>query len=92
MREHWADVGGSVPGSMSGTANEIYQEGIRIPPLKIMEGGRINNAAMELLLSNMRVRDERLGDFNSGIAACKTAERRLRELITRYGVIHCQLA
>ena len=86
VREHWADVGGSVPGSMSGTANEIYQEGIRIPPLKIMEGGKINNAVMELLLSNMRVRDERLGDFNSGMAACKTAERRLRELISRHGL------
>ncbi|MDE0809815.1 MAG: hydantoinase B/oxoprolinase family protein [Alphaproteobacteria bacterium] len=86
VREHWADVGGSVPGSMSGTATEIYQEGIRIPPLKIMEGGKINNAVMELLLSNMRVRDERLGDFNSGMAACKTAERRLGELIGRYGI------
>ena len=86
VREHWADVGGAVPGSMSGTATEIYQEGIRIPPLKIMEGGRINNAVMELLLSNMRVRQERLGDFNSGMAACKTAERRLSELINRYGI------
>ena len=51
-----------------------------------MEGGRINNAVMELLLSNMRVRQERLGDFNSGMAACKTAERRLSELISRYGI------
>ena len=64
-----------MPGSMSGTASEIYQEGIRIPPLKIMERGKINQAVMELLLSNMRVREERLGDFNSGMAACKTAER-----------------
>lgn len=86
VREHWADVGGSVPGSMSGTASEIYQEGIRIPPLKIMENGKINDAVMELLLSNMRVREERLGDFNSGMAACKTAERRISELIARYGI------
>ena len=53
VREHWADVGGAVPGSMSGTASEIYQEGIRIPPLKIMERGKINQAVMELLLSNI---------------------------------------
>ena len=86
VREHWADVGGAVPGSMSGTASEIYQEGIRIPPLKIMERGKINQAVMELLLSNMRVREERLGDFNSGMAACKTAERRITELIGRYGI------
>ena len=86
VREHWADVGGSVPGSMSGTASEIYQEGIRIPPIKLVERGEINHAAMEILLSNMRVRDERIGDFNSGLAACHTAERRVRELITRYGI------
>ncbi len=86
VREHWADVGGSVPGSMSGSANEIYQEGIRIPPVKLVERGVVNKAAMEILLSNMRVREEREGDFNSGLAACRTAERRIRELIARYGV------
>ena len=86
VREHWADVGGAVPGSMSGTATEIYQEGIRIPPVKIVEQGRINEPLMEVLLSNMRVRQERWGDFNSGLTACRTAERRLGELIDRYGV------
>ena len=86
VREHWADVGGSVPGSMSGSASEIYQEGIRIPPVKLLEKGKINEAAMEILLSNMRVRDERIGDFNSGLAACRTADRRLRELIKRYDI------
>ena len=69
VREHWADVGGAVPGSMSGTATEIYQEGMRIPPIKIIEAGQVNQAAMDLILSNMRVPDERLGDFRSGLAA-----------------------
>jgi N-methylhydantoinase B len=86
VREHWADVGGAVPGSMSGSATEIYQEGLRIPPVKLVEQGEINHAAMEILLSNMRVRDERIGDFNSGLAACRTAERRIRELIERYDI------
>jgi N-methylhydantoinase B len=86
VREHWADVGGAVPGSMSGSATEIYQEGIRIPPVKLVEKGVVNAAAMEILMSNMRVRDERLGDFNSGLSACRTAERRIRELIDRYGL------
>ncbi len=85
VREHWADVGGAVPGSMSGTATEIYQEGMRIPPVKIVERGKINAPLMEVMLSNMRVRDERLGDFNSGLTACRTAERRLQELTDRYG-------
>jgi len=86
VREHWADVGGAVPGSMSGTATEIYQEGMRIPPIKILEKGEINKPLLEVLLSNMRVRDERLGDFNSSLAACKTAERRLNELTSRYSM------
>jgi N-methylhydantoinase B len=86
VREHWADVGGSVPGSMSGTATSIYQEGIRIPPIKMIEGGRTNTAAMDILLANMRVPEERLGDFNSGLAACRTAERRVHEVIERYGL------
>jgi N-methylhydantoinase B len=86
VRAHWADVGGMVPGSMSGKATEIYQEGIRIPPLKILEGGRVNEAALDLLLANMRVPDERLGDFQAGLAACRVAEKRLAEICARYGV------
>jgi N-methylhydantoinase B len=86
VREHWADVGGMVPGSMSGSARTIYQEGVRIPPIKIVEAGRLNKAAMQLLMANMRVPREREGDFNSGLAGCWTAERRIREIIGRYGL------
>jgi N-methylhydantoinase B len=86
VREHWADVGGMVPGSLAGTATEIYQEGVRIPPIKLVERGTINKAAMDLVLANMRVPDERLGDFHAGMAACHTAERRIHELVARYGL------
>lgn len=86
VRAHWADVGGMVPGSMSGKATEIYQEGIRIPPLKIVEGGRMNEAALDLLLANMRVPEERLGDFQASLSACRVAERRIHEICDRYGV------
>src|SRR5215470_2170343 len=86
VRAHWADVGGMVPGSMSGKATEIYQEGIRIPPLKIFEGGRSNQAALDLLLANMRVPDERLGDFQASLSACRVAEKRIHEICRRYGV------
>ena len=86
VRAHWADVGGMVPGSMSGKATEIYQEGIRIPPLKIVEGGRMNEAALELLLANMRVPDERLGDFQASLSACRVAEARIHEICDRYGL------
>jgi N-methylhydantoinase B len=86
VRAHWADVGGMVPGSMSGKATEIYQEGIRIPPIKILEGGRMNEAALDLLLANMRVPDERLGDFQASLSACRVAEMRIHEICARYGV------
>lgn len=86
VREHWPDVGGMVPGSMSGKATEIYQEGIRIPPIKIMEAGRMNDAALEILMANMRVPEERMGDFHAGISACKVAESRINELCDRYGL------
>ena len=86
VRAHWADVGGMVPGSMSGKATEIYQEGVRIPPIKIQEGGRFNEAALDLLLSNMRVPEERLGDLQASLASCRVAEKRIHELCRRYGV------
>jgi N-methylhydantoinase B len=84
--EHWSDVGGMTPGSLSGLVTEIYQEGLRIPPLKIMEQGRINKPIMDLILLNMRVPDERRGDFHAGVAALRTAERRIREMVARYGL------
>lgn len=86
VRAHWADVGGMVPGSMSGKATEIYQEGVRIPPVKIQEAGRINQAALDILLSNMRVPEERLGDLQASLASCRVAEKRIHEICARYGV------
>src|SRR4051812_29727670 len=86
VRAHWADGGGMVPGSMSGKATEIYQEGIRIPPIKILQGGRTNEAALDLLLANMRVPEERLGDFEASLSACRVAEKRIHEICARYGL------
>src|SRR5205085_9414695 len=86
VRAHWADVGGMVPGSMSGKATEIYQEGIRIPPMKIMEAGIMNEAVLELLLANMRLPQERLGDFQASLSACRVAQTRIHEICARYGL------
>jgi N-methylhydantoinase B len=85
VRAHWADVGGSAPGSYSGLNTSIYQEGVRIPPIKIVEGGRLNRAAMALLLGNMRLPDDRQGDFDASLGACRIAERRIRRLLGKYG-------
>jgi N-methylhydantoinase B len=92
VRAHWADVGGATPGSYSGLSTSIYQEGVRIPPIKIIEEGRLNRAAMALLLSNMRLPDDRLGDFHAALGACRVAEGRIRRLLDRYGartVLRC---
>ena len=92
VRAHWVDVGGMVPGSYSGLSTNIYQEGVRIPPIKIVEEGRVNRSAMALLMANMRVPEEREGDLNASIGACKIAEQRIRKIYAKYGeesVIDC---
>lgn len=85
VRAHWVDVGGMVPGSYSGLSANIYQEGVRIPPIKIISRGKIDRAAMTLLMANMRVPEEREGDFHASLGACKVAEQRIRRLIEKYG-------
>ena len=85
VRAHWVDVGGMVPGSYSGLSSNVYQEGVRIPPIKIYERGKINRSAMALLMANMRVPEEREGDLNASLGACKVAEARIRKLLDRYG-------
>lgn len=85
IRAHWGDVGGMTPGSLSGGSREIFQEGIRIPILKVHEGGKPDRAVLDLLFSNMRVPYEREGDFQAIVGTCRIAEKRIRELIGRYG-------
>ncbi len=82
-RAHHADVGGAYPGSM-GLCREIYQEGFRIPPVKIMRAGKMQQDALALLLSNVRTPREREGDLGAQIAACHTGVARLKEICQRY--------
>ena len=81
---HWSDVGGMVPGSFYIEASEIYQEGLRIPPVLIYRDGELNRDVVDLMLSNMRVAHERRGDLNAQIAACRAGENRLLELVEKY--------
>lgn len=85
VRTHWADVGGMTPGSYSGAAKSIFQEGVRIPPLKLYDRGKLNKGVLDLVLCNMRIPSERLGDLNSQIGACRIAENRIRRMIEKYG-------
>jgi N-methylhydantoinase B len=84
-RAHHADVGGMSPGSMP-VATELYQEGVIIPPIRLFDAGRLNEDAFILLLRNMRVPEQRRGDFDAQIAAQRTGEMRLAALAERYGV------
>jgi len=90
-RAHHADVGGTYPGSM-GLCREICQEGFRIPPVKIMRGGKIDGDILALLLSNVRTPREREGDLGAQIAACHTGALRLQEVCARYGVVRAKRA
>ena len=83
-RAHHSDVGGMSPGSMP-IAEEIYQEGLRIPPVKLVSAGVINRDVWDLVLYNVRTPVEREGDLSAMFAANKTGERRLLEIVGKYG-------
>lgn len=83
-RAHHADVGGAQAGSMS-LSREIFQEGIRIPPVKIFANGKIVRDVLELLLANVRTPREREGDLTAQVASCRVGERRLLETVRKYG-------
>jgi N-methylhydantoinase B len=84
-RAHHSDVGGMYPGSM-GNCREIYQEGIRIPPVKIIRRGKVDHEVLGLILYNVRTPEEREGDLTAQIGSCKIGERRLLEMAAKYGV------
>ena len=84
-RAHHADVGGMSPGSMP-MAREIYQEGIRIPPVLIQRGGKIDSGLLDLLLANVRTPVEREGDLRAQLASLHRGEQRLRELVAKVGL------
>lgn len=83
-RAHHSDIGGAEPASM-GLSQEIYQEGLRIPPVALVRSGMIQGDVLAIVLSNVRTPREREGDLTAQIAACRLGERRLRELLGKYG-------
>ena len=84
-RGHHADVGGMTPGSLP-LSTELYQEGLILPPLKLARGGRLNQEVVQLLCRNSRTPEERRGDLAAQIASIRVGERRLREVVERYGI------
>jgi N-methylhydantoinase B/oxoprolinase/acetone carboxylase alpha subunit len=84
-RAHHSDVGGMTPGSMP-LATEIFQEGLIIPPIKLIQKGRLSSDLLELILANVRTPEERKGDLLAQIAANEKGKQRLEEIIKKYGL------
>ena len=82
---HWPDTGGMVPGGFNSTATEIHQEGLRIPPVKLMRRGEMDGDIIRMVLANIRVAEERIGDIKAQLGALTTGARRLSLLLDRYG-------
>jgi N-methylhydantoinase B len=89
---HHADVGGMVPGSEAAVCQSIYQEGIRIPPVRIMLRGRLNRDVSEVLLLNSRTPEERIGDLQAQFAANTVGARSVAQLFARYGARETEAA
>ena len=83
-RAHHADVGGMYPGSM-GPCREIAQEGIRIPPVKLMHAGKMDKQLLATILANVRTPKEREGDLTAQLGACRIGATRMLELVSRFG-------
>jgi N-methylhydantoinase B len=82
---HWPDVGGIVPGGFSANATEVEQEGLRLPPVKLYKHGALDKEILAIILSNIRIADQRIGDIKAQAAALAIGERRLTALLDRYG-------
>ena len=83
---HQSDVGGRVPGSNASDSTEIFQEGLRIPPLKLYAGGTPDRSLFALLRTNVRLPDMLLGDLAAQLATCNVGERAFTNLLAKYGV------
>lgn len=85
-KAHWVDLGGAFPGGISPTATEIYQEGLQLPGIKVIEGGKLNQAVLDIILINSRVPETTKGDFWAGVATMRSGEKRFQALIEKYGI------
>ncbi len=89
---HHADVGGMVPGSEAAVCKSIYQEGLRIPPVRILREGKVNRDVFDIILLNSRTPDERVGDLHAQFAANTVGARSVVQLFERYGIKDTQQA
>lgn len=82
---HWPDIGGRVPGGFSTRATEIYQEGLRLPPVRLLDRGVLNQEVLDIILHNVRVPRERQGDIIAQVTSLNVGADKLTRLLDRYG-------
>lgn len=83
---HNTDIGGAVPASLSRTLTEVHQEGIRIPPMRLLHRGKLNDELLSIMSINVRVPEQNWGDLNAQIACVNVGERKVQEIIDRFGL------
>lgn len=83
---HWLDVGGNVPGNYNPAANECWQEGVVIPPIKLIDAGELRQDTVDVVMANTRLPDTCYGDLNGHLNALDTGEKRIKDLFDEYGV------
>ena len=84
-KAHWVDLGGAFPGGISPDATEIYQEGLQLPGIKAIDSGKLNQAVLDIILSNSRVPETTEGDFWAGVASMRAGQKRFLSLAEKYG-------
>ncbi|MBA3506107.1 MAG: hydantoinase B/oxoprolinase family protein [Betaproteobacteria bacterium] len=89
---HWPDTGGMVPGGFSANATEVEQEGLRLPPVRLYKQGVLDDEILSIILSNIRIADQRIGDIKAQAAALSIGEKRLTALLDRYGAATVEAA
>lgn len=84
-KAHWVDIGGAFPGSINPEAVDIYQEGLQLPEIKVVEAGVANQAVLDIISMNSRVPETTMGDFWAGVASMRAGEGRMKSIIEKYG-------
>lgn len=85
-KAHWVDLGGAFPGGISPTATDIYQEGLQLPGIKVIQAGELNQSVLDIILSNSRVPETTKGDFWAGVASLRSGEKRFLAIVAKYGL------
>ena len=84
-KAHWVDLGGAFPGGISPDATEIYQEGLQLPGIKVIDRGEVNQAVLDIIMINSRVPETTKGDFWAGVASMRAGQKRFLALVEKYG-------